>query len=273
MTKSNAIQVIALTSGKGGVGKTNAALNLSVSLQRNNYKVLLLDADLGLANVDVMVGLHSDFNLSHVLSGQKDINEILIEGPEGVYIVPASSGIQKMSDLSELEISNLISAFNQLENNYDYLIIDTAAGLSSGVMSFLQAAHQVVVVAVDEPTSITDAYAMIKVLKQDYNVNNIWLLSNMVDDFSHGDRLYKKIDNVATRFLGNGINHLGSIPLDGHVKKANKCQQVVMSFAPTSMASVGYQRAAEKLLKIPPAIKLRGHMEFFVERMVNRASL
>ena len=269
---NKSVQVIALTSGKGGVGKTNAAVNLSVALQKAGNKVLLLDADLGLANVDVMIGLQAKANLSHVLKGEKRIAEILLEGPAGIQIVPASSGVQKMAELNQTEIGHLIHAFSELNDDYDYLIIDTAAGISSGVLSFLQAAHQVVVVAVDEPSSVTDAYAMIKVLRRDYNVNNIWLLANMVDDAKHGQLLYQKIDRVAQQFLGMGIDFLGAVPSDRRIKEANRQQKAIMEASPSSLASNAYKAAAKKMSGWPKASMARGQMEFFVERLIERAS-
>jgi len=271
MTTQTGIQVIALTSGKGGVGKTNAAVNVAVALQKSGNRVLLLDADLGLANVDVMIGLHSPFNLSHVIRGEKTISEILVKGPAGISIVPASSGVQKMAQLDDTEVGHLIQAFSQLDDDYDYLIVDTAAGISSGVLSFLQAAHHVVVVVLDEPSSITDAYAMIKVMRRDYGVENIWVLSNMVDSLTHGRQLYEKLNRVAEQFLGRGVNYLDAIPLDRRIKEANKSQKAVMDISPSSLSGVAYQRVSEKLKQLPKPTKARGQLEFFVERFMDRA--
>jgi flagellar biosynthesis protein FlhG len=267
------INVIALTSGKGGVGKTNASINIAVALQQSGSRVLLLDADLGLANVDVMIGVYAKFNLSHVTSGEKKISEILIHGPAGVDIVPASSWVQKMAQLSQKEIGLLIQAFSELDDNYDYLIIDTAAGISDGVLSFLQAAHHVVVVAVDEPSSVTDAYAMIKVMRQDYAIENIWFLSNMVDNEEHGKKLYKKINRVAEQFLGDGITFLDYVPGDRRIKAANQKQVPVVLSDPSSLSGLAYKRIATHVERWPQASAARGNLEFFVERFVNRAGM
>jgi flagellar biosynthesis protein FlhG len=272
MSDQSRIQVIALTSGKGGVGKTNASVNIAVALQQAGNKVLLLDADLGLANVDVMVGLHASFNLSHVIRGEKTVEEILIKGPAGISIVPASSGIQKMAQLDEIEVGHLIQAFSQLNDDFDYLIVDTAAGISSGVLSFLQAAHHVVVVVLDEPSSITDAYAMIKVMRRDYDVENIWVLSNMVDSLPHGKQLFEKLNRVAEQFLGRGVNYLDAIPLDRRIKEANKAQKAVLDMSPSSLSGIAYQRVAEQLEKLPKPKAARGQLEFFVERFIERAA-
>jgi flagellar biosynthesis protein FlhG len=266
------VQVIAFTSGKGGVGKTNASLNIAVSLQKNGGKVLLLDADLGLANIDVMVGLYSEFNLSHVLLGQKSIQEILIEGPAGIHIVPSASGVQKMAQLTEVEIGRLIQAFSELADDYDYLLIDTAAGIAEGVLSFLQAAHHVVVVAVDEPSSVTDAYAMIKVMTQQYQIEHIWLLANMVNDAHHGKALFNKINQVTEKFLSESIHYLDAVPADKRVKESNQNQTPVSISSPSSLSATAYLRAAKQIAKWEKPTQARGNMEFFVERYLNRAS-
>lgn len=265
------IKVIALTSGKGGVGKTNASINIAIALQQSGKKVLLLDADLGLANVDVMIGAYAKFNLSHVISGEKTISDILIHGPAGIDVVPASSGIQKMAQLNQKEIGLLIQAFSELNGSYDYLIIDTSAGISDGVLSFLQAAHHVVVVAVDEPSSVTDAYAMIKVMRQDYAIENIWFLSNMVDNAEHGKKLYKKINKVAEQFLGDGILYLDYVPSDRRLKEANQHQVPVVLSSPSSLSGLSYKRIADHVERWPQPSSARGNLEFFVERFVDRA--
>ncbi|NRP28658.1 Flagellum site-determining protein YlxH [Marinobacterium sp. xm-d-420] len=272
MSSSKSVQVIALTSGKGGVGKTNTAVNMALALQKAGNRVLLLDADLGLANVDVMIGLYATYNLSHVLSGEKRINEILLDGPGGIQVVPASSGVKSMAELNEQQIGYLIQAFSELNEEYDYLIIDTAAGISSGVLSFLQAAHHVVVVVVDEPSSITDAYAMIKLLRRDYDVNNIWLVSNLVDSNEHGEKLFNKLNGVVERFLGEGINYLCAVPRDTRLSEANQRQKAVLEVSPSSKSSQAYQRAAAMVSRWPKPNAARGQMEFFVERLIERAS-
>ena len=186
LARKKPVQVIAVTSGKGGVGKSNTSINLSIALARKGKKVLLLDADLGLANINVMLGLRPEFNLSHVLNGEKSLSEILLPGPENIKIIPSSSGIQYMSELNERDIGLLIQVFSELEEDYDYLVIDTAAGISGSVLYFLKAAHQVVIIATDEPSSITDAYALIKVLKKEHGISNLFFIAIMVDSANQG---------------------------------------------------------------------------------------
>ena len=160
------VKVIAVTGGKGGVGKTNVAANLGLCLATQGREVMLLDADFGLANVDVLLGLHPRFNLSHVLRGECNLEDVIVTGPRGLQVVPAASGVRQMAELSVGEHAGLIRAFSDLYHNLDVLIIDTAAGISDSVMTFSHAAHHVLVVVCDEPASITDAYALIKVLSR-----------------------------------------------------------------------------------------------------------
>ena len=164
----HSVQTIAVTGGKGGVGKTNVAVNLAIELSRSGQKVVLLDADLGLANVDILLGVRPQFTIEDLLAGECTMNELLLDGPMGLKIVPAASGTQELVNLSHLEHAGLIHAFNELEQDIDVLIIDTAAGISQSVMSFVRAANEVLLVVTNEPTSITDAYAMLKLLNSKY---------------------------------------------------------------------------------------------------------
>ncbi len=168
MTQSKPVQVIAVSGGKGGVGKTNVSINLAVSLAEIGRKVMVLDADLGLANIDVVLGLHPKFDLSHVMRGEKDLDEIIIDGPAGIRLIPGASGIQHMAELSPAEHAGIISAFSEMGSDIDTLIVDTAAGISDTVISFTRASQEVIVVVCDEPASITDAYAIIKLLNKEY---------------------------------------------------------------------------------------------------------
>jgi len=185
MTKP--VKVISVTGGKGGVGKSNISVNMAVALAMTGHRVMLLDADLGLANVDVMLGLKVKRNLSHVLKGECDLQDIIISGPEGMKIIPAASGTKSMVHLSEMEHIGLVRAFSSLSEQIDFLIVDTAAGIADNVISFTMASQEVLMVVCDEPTSITDAYALIKVLSQDHNIYNFKVLANMVRSPQEGD--------------------------------------------------------------------------------------
>jgi len=173
------VQVIAVTGGKGGVGKTNVSVNLALALADLGRRVMLMDADLGLANVDVLLGLSAKRTLEDVISGECELRDVLLQGPGGIRIVPAASGIQSMVQLSPMQHAGLIQAFSDISDNLDVLIIDTAAGIGDGVVSFVRAAQEVLVVVCDEPTSITDAYALIKLLNRDHGMNRFRVLANM----------------------------------------------------------------------------------------------
>lgn len=182
MANPKPVRVITIASGKGGVGKTNVSVNLAVALASHNKNVTILDADLGLANIDVMLGLHSDKNLSHVMKGECQLEEILLDGPNGIKVIPASSGIKNMAEMSPAEHAGLVSAFSELSHDIDILLVDSAAGISESVVSFSRAAQEVIIVVCDEPASITDAYALIKLLSNEQGIFKFHILANMVPD-------------------------------------------------------------------------------------------
>ena len=195
------VQVIAVTGGKGGVGKTSVSINLSVALAQMGRRVALLDADLGLANIDVLLGLSAKHNLENVLAGTHDLKEVMLTGPGGIRIIPASSGTQRMAQLGAAEHAGLIHAFSELAEQIDVLIIDTAAGITDSVVSFVRAANEVLVVVCDEPSSITDAYALIKLLNRDYGLTRFRVLASMTRSPQEGQSLFNKLLQVSERFL------------------------------------------------------------------------
>jgi flagellar biosynthesis protein FlhG len=268
MAHSGPVQVIAITGGKGGVGKSNVSINLSIALARMGRRVVLLDADLGLANIDVLLGISSKGNIADVISGEASLKDVMVEGPQGIKIVPASSGTQKMVSLNPLEHAGLINAFSEIANDLDVLIVDTAAGISDGVVSFLRAAQEVVVVVVDEPTSITDCYALIKLLNRDYDMYRFRVLANMVKSQEEGRHLFSKLTHVTDRFLDVALQYVGSIPYDEAVKKSVQRQRPVIEAYPRAKASLAYKALAEKADSWPLPSSPRGHLEFFVERLV-----
>lgn len=268
MSNSNPVQVIAVTGGKGGIGKSNVSINLALALSALGRRVVVLDADLGLANIDVLLGITSNKNLSDVLSGECGLREVMVPGPGGIKVVPASSGTQKMVALSPLEHAGLINAFSEISGDLDVLIVDTAAGISDGVVSFLRAAQEIVVVVVDEPTSITDSYALIKLLNRDYGVHRFRVLANMVKTQQEGRHLYSKLVKVTDRFLDVALQYVGSIPFDEAVKKSVQRQRAVLDAYPRAKASLAYKSLAQKADSWPLPSSPRGHLEFFVERLV-----
>ncbi len=268
MKKMKPVRVIAIASGKGGVGKTNFSVNLGVSLSKMGRQVALLDADMGLANVDILLGIRPEFNLSHVLMGEKTMAEIMLEGPAGLKVIPASSGIQKMSDLSNIEQGAIINAFSEMDENIDVLIVDTAAGISPSVVNFARASQDVIIVVCDEPTSLTDAYAFIKLLNRDYGVNHFHVLSNMVRTIQQGQMLFNKLTKVTDNYLDVSLQYAGGIPYDENLRKSVQKQTAVVEAYPSCEASKAINDIARRIDNWPINNKSDGYLEFFVERMI-----
>jgi flagellar biosynthesis protein FlhG len=265
---SKPVKVIAVTGGKGGVGKTTVSANLAVSIAARGRDVMLLDADLGLANVDVILGLHTRFHLGHVLNGECTLEDVIVTGPHGLQIVPAASGITAMANLSESEHAGIIRAFSDLYHRVDVLVVDTAAGLHHSVTTFSQAAHHVLVVVCDEPASITDAYALIKVLSREHGVRRFQILANQTRRSGEGPDLFQKIARVCDRFLNVTLEFAGSVPFDDYLRRAVQRQSAVVDAFPASISSIALKNLASKADKWSVPQGARGHLEFFVERMV-----
>ena len=266
--KNKPVRVIAVTSGKGGVGKTSVSVNLGVSLASMGKDVLLMDADLGLANVDVMLGLRPRFNLSHVVSGERPLDEVVVDGPEGLKIVPASSGIHSMASLEPAEHAGVIRAFSELNFPLDVLLIDTAAGISDSVIAYTKAAQEVIVVLCDEPASITDAYALIKLLSRDYGLHRFRVITNMVSSIQNGKELYRKILQVTDRYLDVALDFMGVIPNDEYLRKAVQRQKAVTDAFPRCKSSLAFKKLAQKADSWPMPASAGGRLEFFVERLI-----
>jgi len=214
------IQVIAVGGGKGGVGKTNVAVNLAVSLAQLGRRVTLLDSALGLANSDVTLGVKPRQTLLDVLTGDATLAEVVVETADGVNIVPAASGVPELAALSMEHYMGLIHAFSELADTMDTLIIDTAAGISQEVVCFLAAAQHVVLVVCNEPTSISDAYALIKILSERYGVKNIRIVTNMVRSKRDGAEAFSKLETVSERFLDVELEHCATLPFDEYLRRA-----------------------------------------------------
>jgi flagellar biosynthesis protein FlhG len=268
IVKPRPVRVVAVTSGKGGVGKTNVSVNLGIALAQEGKEVMLMDADFGLANVDVMLGLHPAYNLSHVINGDRTLEEVIVSGPSGLRVVPASSGVKKMAELDVTQHAGVIRAFSELSHELDVLIIDTAAGISESVVSYARAAQEVVVVVCDEPASITDAYAMIKLLNRDYGINRFRILANMVLSAQEGRTLFQKLTAVTDRYLDIAMDFMGAIPYDDYLKKAVQRQRAVVDVYPRSKASLAFKKLAQKTDHWPLPSSAGGHLEFFVERLI-----
>ena len=272
MGSMHPVQVIAVTGGKGGVGKTNVSVNLSLALADLGRRVMLMDADLGLANVDVLLGLTPKRTLADVINGECDLKDVLLQGPGGIRIVPAASGTQSMVQLSPVQHAGLIQAFSDISDNLDVLVIDTAAGIGDGVVSFVRAAQEVLVVVCDEPTSITDAYALMKVLRRDHGVGRFRVLANMVRERGQGRRLFETLNRVTTRFLDVTLEYAGEVPEDPWLRRSVRDQRPVVDAYPSSVSAQALRSVAEAADAWPAPKGTRGNIEFFAERLVRRAA-
>ena len=268
MNQSRLIKVIAVTGGKGGVGKTNITLNTAIAMAKQGKRVMVLDADLGLANVDVMLGLRVEKNLSHVLSGECTLDDVLVNGPHGIKIAPATSGTQAMTELSPTEHAGLIRAFSELRSQIDVLIVDTAAGISDMVLSFSKASQDIMVVVCDEPTSLTDAYALIKLLNREHGVFRFKVVANMVRDVREGQELFSKLSKVTGRFLDVALELVATIPFDENIRRAVRKQTAIVDAFPSSPASLAISQLAKKAASWPVPNQPGGHLEFFIEQLV-----
>ena len=242
------VRVFSIASGKGGVGKTNIVANLGYTLCKMGQKVLIFDADLGLGNLDILLGLTPKYNLSHFILGEKELEDIIVEGPAGMKIIPAASGIKELVHLSKGQKMPILKKFDALVEQFDVFLIDTAAGISNNVLHFTAIAQDVMVVVSPEPTSLTDAYALIKVLSYHHGVNEINLVVNMVKSEKESKEVYRQLEMVTDRFLDVAINYLGYICADNNVTKGVRRQKMVSEIYPDSDASRCFQPIAKSML-------------------------
>ncbi|XPS85920.1 FlhG: predicted flagellar biosynthesis protein [Desulfosarcina variabilis str. Montpellier] len=248
-------RVIAITSGKGGVGKTNIVANMGYTLCKAGKRVLIFDADLGLGNLDVLLGLTPQYNLSHVIEGQKKLSDIIVSGPGQLKILPASSGIQELTKLTHPQKIKLFNELHVLLSDYDIVLIDTAAGISSNVLYFNASANEIMVVVTPEPTSITDAYALMKILSVKYQEKHFRLLVNQAKNEREADEVSRQLCLVANRFLDVSIDYFGSILADSKVKSGVRKQKVVSQIAPMSQASRDFFQLSHKLIRTQPMVQ------------------
>lgn len=266
-------RVIAVTSGKGGVGKTTVSINLALALAEKGKRVMLMDADLGLANVDVMLGLRPRWNLSNVIKGECELEDIIVTGPRGIKILPASSGVKQMADLTEREQAGLIHAFSTLSDRSDVLLIDTAAGISNSTVKFCTAAQEVMLVVCNEPASITDAYATIKVLNQNHGISRFRILANMAQSAIEGARIFQKLVEVTERFLNVSLDLVGTIPYDINSRKVVQQRKAIFDVLPASSAAQAFKKLADRTDKWSVPTKASGNLEFFVEQLVQAQAI
>ena len=249
-TKEVLSRVITVTSGKGGVGKSNLAINLAISLSRLGKKVVVLDADFGLANIEVMLGIRPQYNLSDLMFRGKSLSEIITEGPENVGFISGGSGIREMTNLTKEQLINLSSRLSELDRQTDVVIIDTGAGISGNVMEFVVLSGEVLLIATPEPTSITDAYALLKTLNYQPEFTrehcHIKLIANKVRNEKDGRELFEKLSVVADKFLNISLEYMGAVPSDNNMSKAVMKQQPLSVAYPNSQAA----RAIDDMARI-----------------------
>ena len=268
----NSPMVFTVTSGKGGVGKTNIVGNLAITYQRMSKRVLIFDADLGLANIDIIFGINPKYTIEDVIKGEKELSQIIAKGPEGVAIIPASSGVQELSHLTEGHKINLLNEFDLLNNMYDILLIDTGAGISSNVIYFNLAAEERIVVVTPEPTSITDAYALIKVMFMQHRTNKFIILMNMVRNEKEAMSVYKHLSRVVEKFMGSiSLDYAGYIPYDKHLNESVNRREPVTCCYPRSSSSQSFKQLAEYLLEQTDERQQNGSIQFFWKRLMVNA--
>jgi flagellar biosynthesis protein FlhG len=271
MDSGHFVQVIAVTSGKGGVGKTAVAVNLSLALAELGRRVVLLDADLGLSNIGVLLGVTPRYTLADLLEGRCELADVMMPVPGGVHIVPAASGVQSLAHLSPAQYAGLIQVFSDIADTLDVLVIDTASGVGESVVSFVRAAQQVLLVVCDEPASITDAYALIKLLNRDYGITRFRILANMQHTPMDGQRLFAKLIKITDNFLDVTLQFVGAIPYDLDMRKAVLQQRAVYRSYPRSKSAKAFRAIAQHIDTWPMQGSPRGHIEFFVEGLVQNS--
>ena len=259
-------RVITISSGKGGVGKTNIAVNLAIALRKFRKSVMILDADLGLANVDVLLGLAPKHNLYHVFTGEKKLNEIILKGPAGILILPASSGIESMTNLNTSQKICFLDQIGTLPEDIDYFIIDTSAGISSNVIYFNISSQMNIIVLTPEPTSLTDAYALIKVLSSNYNLKNFDILFNLVKSPEEAKEVYEHLTLVTDKFLSVKLSFLGSLLFDSNLKRAVLKQKPVLIEYPDSPIVKDFLTLAKQICSFPDESFREGSLKLFWDK-------
>ncbi len=268
-------RVITVTSGKGGVGKTNFSVNIAIQFSKLNKKVVIIDADFGLANIEVLFGIMPKYSLADVLRGDKDIEDVLTDGPMGIKFISGGSGLKELSNVSERQLSYFINNFSYLDAISDIIIIDTGAGISRSVINFIKASDETIIVTTPEPTSITDAYSLIKTIRMEsVKLPAFKMVVNRVDDENEGLEIYNKINKASSKFLDINIENLGFIPYDNFLVKAVKKQEPASILYPNCEFTRCISNISYKLMNIDYTIKgknlgIKGFMKRLAEILNN----
>jgi flagellar biosynthesis protein FlhG len=257
-------RTITITSGKGGVGKTSLVANMAICLAQAGQRVIILDADLGLANIDVVFGVRPKHSLMDVVNGDMNIDEIMIQGPNGIQIIAGGSGVSELAQLDTGKSQRLFNQLRFLEDKTDFLLIDTGAGISDNVISFCQAADQIVVITTTEPTAMADAYGIIKIISNRRPDSHVSVLVNRVDEDAEGAAIHERLARVANEFLNFRIHHLGTLPQDRNMHLAVRQQTPLLLFSPMSPAAIGIRKiVSQSFHEIPDTVQNDGLEGFF----------
>ncbi|MBF0286695.1 MAG: MinD/ParA family protein [SAR324 cluster bacterium] len=270
--KKRRVRVISITSGKGGVGKTNITINLAYALSSLGRRVFILDADLGLANIDVLLNISPPYNIEHVLSGEKNINDIIVNGPANIRILPASSGLSELAELSRDEQVKLFRKLGEIDQTMDYLLVDTGAGIASNVLRFNATADEIILVATPEPTSMTDAYSVIKILATKYHVRKFNLITNAVESRKEAQAVFERLHKVVHDFLQININYVGFVFKDPMLTKAVRMQKPLLEVFPKSPAGKCFYALAQQIEKDAttlPSLDVKGSAPNFWDRLLH----
>jgi flagellar biosynthesis protein FlhG len=262
------LRVVAVTSGKGGVGKTNVSVNLAAVAAAQGQRVLLIDADLGLANSHIILGVTPRYHLGHLLDGTVALEDVLVHGPHGLSVLSAASGVQEMTHLDDAQKLRLVAALDPLEDRFDLVLIDCGAGIGDNVIFFAGAAQMTLLVVTPEPTSLSDAYAAVKVLSQRAGVRHFSVVVNWAGDERQARDIFEKLARIADRFLQAKMGYAGSLPRDENVQRAVMAQQPIVDLYPQSPASRSFRHLARSLLEWTPPLTVDGGMKLMWQRML-----
>lgn len=261
-------RAISITSGKGGVGKTNIVANLAIATAQRGKKVLIIDCDLGLSNIDVLMGLNPPYNLMHALNGELKLKDVLVTGPSGVRVLPAPFGMQDITALTREQKLNLLTVLEHMDEEFDLILLDTGAGISSNVMFFNMVANHIVVIMTPDPTSMTDAYALIKVMNTQYDEQHFHLLVNNVRSDADGLAFFRRLTGVTHNFLNVSVDYVGCIPHDPMMNKATLMCKPVMEAFPGSQVASRFRQLSERLERFPAAAIPKASLQLWLNKLL-----
>jgi flagellar biosynthesis protein FlhG len=265
-------KTISITSGKGGVGKTTLTCNLAVHYAQQGNTVLILDGDLGMANVDVMFGRRARYSIMDVINGDKTIEEVLIQLQPGIFLIPGGSGLPELLHLSEVQKRHLLDEIGSLNGYFDYMLIDTAPGIDNNVLYLNSAVHEILVVLTPDPSSLTDSYALIKVLNMYQKEDRFSIVCNQVRHEEEALQIYKRLSEVAEKYLCVSLDYKGSVPTDLLQGRANRRQELVLDVCPMSPSATGIKNVAGQMAKWKDFDRVKGGLQFFWQQLLGVAS-